>query len=132
MQPGERPPARLQGTGQAHHPERIDRMRRLRAWHTAQADKRDEASENLLRRLSPEQQKTFDAEIPPPGPGKHRGGRDHGGMYGHHHGPDGYGGRTRRPRTLIWRIPTPGAISAQQPAIRPDCGLFIVLAAACG
>ena len=30
--------------------------------------------------LSPEQQKTFDAEIPPPRPGKHRGGRDHGGM----------------------------------------------------
>ena len=74
-------------------PERIDRMRELRARHTAQADKRDEAVKTFYAALSPEQQKTFDAELHRQGPGKHRGGRDHGGMHGHHHGPDGYGGR---------------------------------------
>ena len=70
-----------------------NRMRELRARHTAQADKRDEAVKTFYAALSPEQQKTFDAEFHRQGPGKHRGGRDHGGMHGHHHGPDGHGGR---------------------------------------
>ncbi|HRL54141.1 Spy/CpxP family protein refolding chaperone [Acidovorax temperans] len=94
MQPGERP-ARpdFKELDKLTTPERIDRMRELRARHTAQADKRDEAVKTFYAALSPEQQKTFDAEFHRQGPGKHRGGRDHGGMHGHHHGPDGYGGR---------------------------------------
>ena len=94
MQPGERP-ARpdFKELDKLTTPERIDRMRELRARHTAQADKRDEAVKTFYAALSPEQQKTFDAEFHRQGPGKHWGGRDHGGMHGHHHGPDGYGGR---------------------------------------
>ena len=94
MQPGERP-ARpdFKELDKLTTPERIDRMRELRARHTAQADKRDEAVKTFYAALSPEQQKTFDAEFHRQGPGKHRGGRDHGGMHGHHHGPDGHGGR---------------------------------------
>jgi len=94
MQPGERP-ARpdFKELDKLTTPERIDRMREMRARHTAQADKRDEAVKTFYAALSPEQQKTFDAEFHRQGPGKHRGGRDHGGMHGHHHGPDGHGGR---------------------------------------
>ena len=47
-------------------PERIDKMRVLRAQHmtdmNANKDKRDEAVKALYAALSPEQQKTFDAE----------------------------------------------------------------------
>jgi periplasmic protein CpxP/Spy len=70
-------------------PERIDRMRELRAQHTAQADRRDEAVKQFYTALSPEQQKTFDAEFRRGGPGMHRG------MHGRHGGPDGHhcGGR---------------------------------------
>ena len=94
MQPGERP-ARpdFKELDKLTTPERIDRMRELRARHSAQADKRGEAVKTFYAALSPEQQKTFDAEFHRQGPGKHRGGRDHGGMHGHHHGPDGHGGR---------------------------------------
>ena len=61
MQPGERP-ARL---GRADMeklttPERIDRMRALRAQQAAEADRRGEATKTLYAALTPEQQKTFD------------------------------------------------------------------------
>ena len=75
MQPGERP-ARLdrQGMEQLTTPERIDRMRALRAQHAAEADRRGEATKAFYATLTPEQQKTFDAQA-------HRG-RPMGGMRG--------------------------------------------------
>lgn len=63
MQPGERP-ARLdpQGLEKLTTPERIDRMRALRAQHAADADRRGEATKTFYAALTPEQQKTFDAQ----------------------------------------------------------------------
>lgn len=93
MQPGERT-ARLdrQGMDQLTTPERIDRMRALRAQHAAEADRRGEATKTFYAALTPEQQKTFDAKA-------HRGGHRMGGMkrgegggegrHGHHHGKRG-------------------------------------------
>ena len=68
-------------------PERIDRMRALRAQHAAEADRRGEATKAFYAMLTPEQQKTFDARthrMGPPhgGPGKH-------GPHGHHGKPAG-------------------------------------------
>ena len=42
-------------------PERIDRMRALRAQHAAEADRRGEATKTFYAALTPEQQKTFDS-----------------------------------------------------------------------
>ena len=65
-------------------PERIDRMRALRAQHAAEADRRGEATKAFYAVLTPEQQKTFDARTHRMGP---RG--DHGpGKHGHR-GPGG-------------------------------------------
>ena len=68
-------------------PERIDRMRAMRAQHAAEADRRGEATKAFYATLTPEQQKTFDAQA-------HRG-RPMGGMRGgegrHGHG-DHHGG----------------------------------------
>ncbi len=63
MQPGERP-ARLdrQDMDKLTTPERIDRMRALRAQHAAEADRRGEATKTFYATLTPEQQKTFDAK----------------------------------------------------------------------
>lgn len=65
LQPGERP-ARLGPTdmGKLTTPERIDRMRALRAQHAAEADRRGEAVKTFYASLNPEQQKTFDAQRP--------------------------------------------------------------------
>ena len=93
LQPGERP-ARLdrQGMEQLTTPERIDRMRALRAQHAAEADRRGEATKTFYAALTPEQQKTFDAQ-------SHRGHRM-GGMKGgegrHHGGHGGPGGPGER------------------------------------
>lgn len=90
MQPGERP-ARLdrQDMDKLTTPERIDRMRALRAQHAAEADRRGEATKAFYAALTPEQQKTFDAQA-------HRGHRM-GGMKGgegrHHGGHGGPGGK---------------------------------------
>ncbi len=83
MQPGERP-ARLdhKDMDKLTTPERIDRMRAMRAQHAAEADRRGEATKAFYATLTPEQQKTFDAQA-------HRGPRM-GGMKGgerHHRGP---------------------------------------------
>ncbi len=43
-------------------PERIDRMRALRAQRSAEMDRRDEAVKTFYAALTPAQQKTFDAE----------------------------------------------------------------------
>jgi protein CpxP len=55
-------------------PERIDRMRALRAEHVAFADKRGEATKAFYAALTPEQQKVFDAETARHGGRGHRGG----------------------------------------------------------
>lgn len=97
MQPGERT-ARLDRKDMhtLTTPERIDRMRALRAQHAAEADRRGEVTKTFYAALTPEQQKTFDAKA-------HRGGHRMGGMkkdgggdgrhgqHGHHHGKRGGG-----------------------------------------
>ena len=88
MQPGERK-ARLErgDMEKLTTPERIDRMRTLRSERMAEADRRGEAAKAFYATLTPEQQKTFDAQA-------HRG-RPMGGMRGgegrHGHG-DHHGG----------------------------------------
>ena len=92
MQPGERA-ARLDRSGmeQLTTPERIDRMRALRAQHAAEADRRGEATKTFYAALTPEQQKTFDAKshrghrmagMKGGGEGRHGHGAHHGGMRG--------------------------------------------------
>ncbi|GDY36622.1 Spy/CpxP family protein refolding chaperone [Acidovorax sp. NB1] len=97
LQPGERP-ARLdrQDMDKLTTPERIDRMRALRAQHAAEADRRGEATKAFYAALTPEQQKTFDAQAHrghrmgdmKGGEGRHGG---HGGPGERHHG--GAGGK---------------------------------------
>ncbi|WP_236748699.1 Spy/CpxP family protein refolding chaperone [Acidovorax carolinensis] len=96
MQPSERP-ARLDRTMDRNEmdklttPERIDRMRALRAQYAAEADRRGEATKTFYAALTPEQQKTFDAQAQPMrGKGGHRGDWGHGhGEHGHHGGMRG-------------------------------------------
>ncbi len=68
-------------------PQRIDKMRALRtqrmAEMSAMMDKRGEATKTLYAALSPEQQKTFDAEQLKRGAQGRHGGRD--GQHGGHH-----------------------------------------------
>jgi protein CpxP len=99
MQPGERT-ARLdrKDMDKLTTPERIDRMRALRAQHAAEADRRGEATKTFYAALTPEQQKTFDAQA-------HRGHRmggmkgDGEGREGRHHGHHGkHGGEMRAPQ----------------------------------
>lgn len=64
-------------------PERIDRMRAVRAERNAEMDKRMDATKNFYAALNAEQKKVFDAE----GLRFMRGGkRGHGGHHGKHHG----------------------------------------------
>ena len=60
-------------------PERIDKMRALRAERDAQMDKRANATKTFYGALSPEQQKVFDAQ-------PMRGGDGHGRGHGRRHG----------------------------------------------
>lgn len=62
-------------------PERLDRMRALRSQHIAEMDQRDEAIKAFYAKLSPQQQKTFDAQFMP-----------HQGMMGPHDKSPGRGG----------------------------------------
>ena len=59
-------------------PERIDRMRALKAQHDAEMTKREDAIKAFYAALTPEQQKVFDAEH------RGRGGRHGGRHHGHH------------------------------------------------
>ena len=68
-------------------PQRIDRMRELRARHMAEADARGDAVKTFYAALNPAQQQTFDA-LPQPHFGKH----DFG-----HGGPKEHGPRGERP-----------------------------------
>lgn len=92
MKPGERP-AHLERKemDKLTTPERIDRMRALRSQHAAEADHRGEATKTFYAALTPEQQKTFDAQA-------HHGPRM-GGMRGGegHHGHGGMHGAEGRP-----------------------------------
>lgn len=85
MQPQGDRPARLdrKDMDKLTTPERIDRMRALRAQHAAEADRRGEATKAFYAVLTPEQQKTFDARTHRMGP---RG--EHG-----KHGPHGHRGK---------------------------------------
>ena len=91
MQPAERP-ARLDPADMEKRttPERIDRMRALRAQHAAEADRRGEATKTFYAALTPEQQKTFDDRAQQ----MHRKGGWHGhhGDAGHGHGGHGHHG----------------------------------------
>jgi periplasmic protein CpxP/Spy len=64
-------------------PQRIDKMREMRTQRMAAMDKRMDATKTFYAALSPEQQKTFDAEHKMRG-GRHGGGH-HGGMGGMEH-----------------------------------------------
>lgn len=91
MQPGERT-ARLDRAGmeKLSTPERIDRMRALRAQHAAEADRRGEATKTFYATLAPAQQKTFDDQ-PLRG---HRMGRMRDGMSGSKEGHHAHGGQS--------------------------------------
>ena len=86
LQPGERT-ARLhrQDMAQLTTPERIDRMRALRAQHAAEADRRGEATKTFYAALTPEQQKTFDAKAHRTHRGGHSGEGHHGKRGGDRH-----------------------------------------------
>lgn len=73
-------------------PERIDKMRAMRAQRAAEMDKRAEAVKTFYAALTPEQQKVFDSNAM-----VHRGWHD--GAEGHHGGPGGrpHGGPATQP-----------------------------------
>jgi len=62
-------------------PERIDRIRTMRAQRNAEMDKRLDATKSFYAALTPEQKKVFDAE----GMRFLRGGKGGMGHHGHHH-----------------------------------------------
>jgi len=88
-------------------PERIDRMKALRAQHAAEADRRGDSTKTFYAALTPAQQKVFDAET-----ARHHMG---GPMGGKGPGPDGRGDPRHGPRhgKPMTGAPTaPGAPSA--------------------
>lgn len=96
LQPAERPAGMdRQALQSLPTPERIDRMRALRAEHMAAMDRRGDATKAFYAQLSPTQQQAFDAFRPHRGQhgqhghkGRHHGGMEgmggHGGHQGHH------------------------------------------------
>jgi Spy/CpxP family protein refolding chaperone len=73
MQPGERKPFNREELAKLTTPERIDRMRALRAERQAQMDKRAEATKQFYAQLTPDQKKVFDSETAHFGRGGHHG-----------------------------------------------------------
>ena len=69
-------------------PQRLDKMREMRAAHAAFADKRDASIRTFYGTLNAEQQKTFDTEFRHRGPG-HRGGHGERGHVPRQGGPRG-------------------------------------------
>jgi protein CpxP len=63
-------------------PERIDRMKALRAQHNARTDQRLDATKTFYAQLTPEQQKVFDQEGLRFAAGMHGGKGRHGGHHG--------------------------------------------------
>jgi len=89
MQPPKRPtPMDRQALEQLSTPERIDRMRTLRAERAAEADRHGEATKAFYATLTPAQQKTFDQQTLRQhrhgGPRDGKGGGHHHGMHGMH------------------------------------------------
>ena len=62
MKPGTQARLDMQGMDKLTTPERIDRMRALRAQRDAEMDRRGDAVKGFYAQLTPEQQKTFDTE----------------------------------------------------------------------
>lgn len=86
LQPPKRPaPMDRQAMAQLSTPERIDRMRTLRAERAAEADRHGEATKAFYATLTPAQQKTFDQQTLR----QHRHGGPRDGKGGHHHGMRG-------------------------------------------
>ncbi|MDM0014242.1 Spy/CpxP family protein refolding chaperone [Variovorax sp. J22P168] len=91
LQPPPRPAAGQPSVDRAEFaklttPQRLDRMQARQAERNAAMNKRADATRSLYAALSPEQQKTFDAEAMPRfGPGGHGGPGHRGGPGGHHH-----------------------------------------------
>ena len=84
------PPANLARPSRADFdklttPERIDKMRALRTQHMAEMDKRADAAKAFYATLTPEQQKTFDAQRMGHGHHGMRGGMGMHGMNDMHH-----------------------------------------------
>jgi periplasmic protein CpxP/Spy len=72
-------------------PERIDRMKAMRAQRDAEMDKRAQATKDFYAVLTPDQKKTFDSRAMMGRGGEHRGSR-HGGRHGGMHGAtEGHG-----------------------------------------
>lgn len=90
MKPSTDRPARLDRAEmeKLSTPDRIDRMRAMRAQHAADADRRGEATKTFYASLNADQKKTFDAQAHRMGGPRGEHGR-HGGMGG----PGGPGGR---------------------------------------
>ena len=83
MRPAARQHAQHNEWAQLTTPERIDRMRAMRAERSAAMDQRMDATKNFYSALNPEQRKTFDAVGLRFLGGKHR---HHGGEHGGQHG----------------------------------------------
>ena len=88
MKPGERP-ARgdREEFAKLTTPQRIDKMREMRAKHSAEMDRRAEATKAFYAQLNADQQKTFDSATlrMHKGHGKHHGHRHGGAHPGHDH-----------------------------------------------
>ena len=82
MRPMARPRPNREEFARLSTPERIDRLRQLRATRMAEMDRRGDATKAFYGQLTPAQQKAFD-EI---SMRFLRGGRGHGGHHGHHRG----------------------------------------------
>jgi protein CpxP len=81
------PPPQRGEFAQLSTPQRIDRMRALRAARSAEMDRRGEATKAFYAALTPAQQKSFDALTASRGWGGHRMGGEGGrGGWGHHMG----------------------------------------------
>ncbi|WP_311222082.1 MULTISPECIES: Spy/CpxP family protein refolding chaperone [unclassified Acidovorax] len=98
MQPPAGGPGRMEehrGLEKLTTPERIDRMKALRAEHAAQADRRGEATKTFYAALTPAQQKVFDTETAR----QHHGGpRDGRGPGAKHRDPQARGEHGHGPR----------------------------------
>lgn len=94
MRPPATPPQRpdREALEKLSTPQRLDQMQAMRKQHLEQMDKREAATRAFYTRLTPEQQKRFDAQthrMMKDGKGHHgeRGGRHH--EHGDHHGHHG-------------------------------------------
>jgi hypothetical protein len=89
-------------------PERLDRMRAMRESHNARADRQDVAVRNLYAALTPEQQKTFDADFSRfTDPAARPGMKPRPGKGPHEHGPRARGADAGAPMPAPAPTPAP-------------------------